>query len=1034
MTINKLPRGYDPQGRPRDLSIHIGIVKDTSDVQRMGRIAVWIPEIGGDPEDREAWVICSYCSPFAGATSIRDNREDSTMDGSQKSYGFWMVPPDKDNEVAVFFANGDPARAFWFGCLYQQNMNHMIPGIAANRTLDPGAATGGGSSGSGGGGTRAPSGGGSGDMGGGSTGLSPEGFNTSYYATLAEAQQGLAQYQSAARFMRERPDLYPPEQQRAILRLEAAAAANVARLSAQQGTPVNTNPPAAEPARSGGGGAVSPAAGSVAGVNVGGILSGASGAASALPLAIPGLPNIAAGGGTTNQQIGSPTADTPKATTAMQFFTNRNFTQEQSAAIVGNLIRTSNLNTLALPDSPAQGIAGWSPERAQAFRARYGIALGDATFEQQLDFLHWDLTEGEQSSIGQQLLAASNVQEASNALQAMFGQFGGVQGAIDNATRVMQQIATEDTSAAARNDEAAPSAPPTAAQQAAAGASGNGIGGAAAAGGGAGGANTAMAAGAGTRIAPVTEYNKLNTGTVENPARPTFMPLAEGLLQQGLAPDPERGLSSSSARREAPSRVFGFLTPRGNTMHVDDNPENEFIRLRTRSGAQVLIHETTGYVYINSKGGNAWIEISDIGLDIYSTNSVSIRAEKDLNIRADKNILLDAGRTISLRAARGIFMESGRGITARSGQDIVVRSGGRLATESGGDTTMKSGGSHRIEASGDATTRAAGELIRQGSQIHDNSKGAPGIGEANAAVPQASSQSGVETTVTRMPTREPWPGHPRPGVPPTPGESGGENGPANPGTGGPTENGPNSHRFQTGEGPVDLTANDSPRCYSGARTMSVSTPVYNSIRDASQQTGVPFGYMMAMAHQESAFNPTARATTSSASGLYQFIDGTWTSMVSKHGARHNISINDRTDPRAQSLLAAEYARENARDLQRAGLPTGNTELYMAHFLGSGGARTMLRTHQTNPNAIAAEINPAAARANRSVFYTRDGRPRTVAEVRAWAEEKIEPRAQAYAQQAGLPAPCERPGASPAPSGMATASASPSRPGGGAAPA
>ena len=125
-------KAYDlvPDGRSTQLDkIYIGFVKAVDDVQRMGRIKVWIPEVSGDPLDENQWFLCSYASPFAGASNIYKNTNAPGWNNSQTSYGFWFVPPDLENEVVCCFINGDPGRGIWFGCLYQQNMNHMVPGI-----------------------------------------------------------------------------------------------------------------------------------------------------------------------------------------------------------------------------------------------------------------------------------------------------------------------------------------------------------------------------------------------------------------------------------------------------------------------------------------------------------------------------------------------------------------------------------------------------------------------------------------------------------------------------------------------------------------------------------------------------------------------------------------------------------------------------------------------------------------------------------------------------------------------------------------
>ena len=188
--------------------------------------------------------------------------------------------------------------------------------------------------------------------------------------------------------------------------------------------------------------------------------------------------------------------------------------------------------------------------------------------------------------------------------------------------------------------------------------------------------------------------------------------------------------------------------------------------------------------------------------------------------------------------------------------------------------------------------------------------------------------------------------------------------------------------------------------------------VISSIKKASSRTGVNFAYLMQQASAESSFNPKAKAKTSSASGLYQFIESTWLSMVKKYGDKHGmgaladkigtngkVSSLDtrqeilalRNDPEKASALAAEFANENKRYLETNwGGEVGSTELYFAHFMGAGGASAFLKARDANPFQQAALIFPKAAAANRNVFYdTKTGRPKTMDEVYAFFDKKFD---------------------------------------------
>lgn len=195
--------------------------------------------------------------------------------------------------------------------------------------------------------------------------------------------------------------------------------------------------------------------------------------------------------------------------------------------------------------------------------------------------------------------------------------------------------------------------------------------------------------------------------------------------------------------------------------------------------------------------------------------------------------------------------------------------------------------------------------------------------------------------------------------------------------------------------------------------------VLNSIRKASARTGVDFTYLVKQAHVESSFNPKAKAKTSSASGLYQFLDSTWLSMVKKYGDKYGMGdladkigaggkvanravkkeiLNLRNDPEKAAALAAEFASENERYLKSNwGGDVGSTELYLAHFMGAGGASEFLKARDDNPMQRAAVIFPAAAKSNRNVFYdVKTGRAKSLDEVYAFFDKKFD-------AQDGLPA-------------------------------
>ena len=209
--------------------------------------------------------------------------------------------------------------------------------------------------------------------------------------------------------------------------------------------------------------------------------------------------------------------------------------------------------------------------------------------------------------------------------------------------------------------------------------------------------------------------------------------------------------------------------------------------------------------------------------------------------------------------------------------------------------------------------------------------------------------------------------------------------------------------------------------FDGLTTRSLTgspSRVQNAIATASRRTGVDFNYLMGQAQIESSMNPSARARTSSATGLYQFIDQSWLAVVNDHGAKYGMSwasdaiqktggryyvadpalrqqiLDLRNHPETASVMAAEHAADNASYLQQqTGRQAEPVDLYLAHFLGAGGAAKFLQTMSYTPNASGAALFPSAARANASIFYDGQGNARSLAEIRDRFASKLANGAQ-----------------------------------------
>jgi hypothetical protein len=283
---------------------------------------------------------------------------------------------------------------------------------------------------------------------------------------------------------------------------------------------------------------------------------------------------------------------------------------------------------------------------------------------------------------------------------------------------------------------------------------------------------------------PVAEYNKrlnnlehADSTQIKKPVHP----FSKVLQEQGLLEDETRGITTSSARREAPSNVFGISTPGpldrgpsapkgtvgkyeskvsgafvsrlgGTTFVMDDGddafvrktsagegppeyinledgqrggnpniPHNELVRIRTRTGHQILLHNSEDLIYIGNARGTAWIELTSNGkMDIYCADSVSIHSENDINFTADRDINFRAGQNMNIITGQSFYLTSG------ANQELKANADGKITV--GGSLNMTS--SHHIETAG---------------KIDMNGPAAAQAADAKAP--------------GRVPQHEPWGGH-----------------------------------------------------------------------------------------------------------------------------------------------------------------------------------------------------------------------------------------------------------------------------------
>ena len=302
---------------------------------------------------------------------------------------------------------------------------------------------------------------------------------------------------------------------------------------------------------------------------------------------------------------------------------------------------------------------------------------------------------------------------------------------------------------------------------------------------------------------PVGEYNKKlidNTRSLTDITKflkPVNQQFVNTLKNQGLLEDEVRGITTSSARREVPSSVFGISTPGpldkrnfargfggrynsrlgGSSIVMDDGddrflrkksaakgpseyvnqltsildptppdetiPHNELVRIRTRTGHQILLHNSEDLIYIGNAAGTTWIEMTANGkLDIFSQDSVSIHTQTDFNFKADRDVNIEAGRSINMKAMSSITEETlgSHRITVGSNQTITVAA---TQTISVGSTNHYADGNINLDTGGviNLNNNKAVKTEPTPLSTHTN----PGESSGNI--------------MKRVPQHEPWPHH-----------------------------------------------------------------------------------------------------------------------------------------------------------------------------------------------------------------------------------------------------------------------------------
>lgn len=217
-------------------------------------------------------------------------------------------------------------------------------------------------------------------------------------------------------------------------------------------------------------------------------------------------------------------------------------------------------------------------------------------------------------------------------------------------------------------------------------------------------------------------------------------------------------------------------------------PYNEYFRVRTRTGHQLLMHNTEDLIYIGNSRGTTWIELTSNGkIDIYAQDSISIHSENDLNIRADRDINMEAGRNINLKAENRLHTESindteiivGANGFITTTNNLDINTGKENKFTAGASTDLNSGTSNKFTAGTSTDIRSLnGNHTETAPMIHMNGPVASIAESAEIKLPlvthpyikvdpnfgwavkyQDVSGTPPKSIMKRIPMHEPWPLH-----------------------------------------------------------------------------------------------------------------------------------------------------------------------------------------------------------------------------------------------------------------------------------